>query len=136
MAHFAQLDEDNKVIQIVVINNIDCTDENGIEQEDIGIEFCKKLFGLNTTWKQTSYNGTIRKNYAGVNYQYDVELDAFIAPQPYPSWVLDSTSCKWVSPTPLPDDYGVDLNQKSYTWDENTLTWHAIVNEWQPIAQS
>ena len=136
MAHFAQLDENNVVVQIIVVNNIDCTDGNGIEQEEIGIAFCKNLIGSNTVWKQTSYNNKIRKNYAGVNYRYDEALDAFIAPKPFPSWTLNLDTCKWVSPVPLPEDYGVDLDKKSYTWNENTLTWDAIISEWQPISQS
>lgn len=135
MAHFAQLDDNNKVIQIVVINDIDCTDNNGIEQEEIGINFCKSLFGENTIWKQTSYNNRIRKNYAGVNYFYDEELDAFIPPKPYASWVLDLNTCRWKAPIDLPDDSGVGFNQKSYNWNEETLSWDPIIDDWQPIEE-
>ena len=83
MAHFAQLDENNIVLNVVVVANSDITDENGIEQEKIGIQFLKSLFGEDTNWKQTSYNKNIRKRYAGIEYTYDENLDAFIPPKPY-----------------------------------------------------
>jgi hypothetical protein len=77
---------------------------------------------LGGTWIKTSYNATIRFNYAGVGFSYDSELDAFIAPQPYPSWELDET-CQWQAPTPYPQD------DKMYTWDEETLTWKEVTND-------
>jgi len=98
MAHFAQLDENNVVTQVIVVGNRDCADANGVEKESIGIAFCERLFGGN--WKQTSYNGNIRKNYAGIGYIYDAARNAFIPPQPGADWVLDEDTCQWVNPNP------------------------------------
>ena len=85
MAHFAQLDDNNTVLQVIVVHNNECLDENGNESEAVGVAFCQSLLGGN--WKQTSYNGNMRFNYAGIGYQYDAIRNAFIAPKPYPSWV-------------------------------------------------
>ena len=115
MAHFAQLDENNVVLQVIVVNNSDCLDENGNESEAVGVAFCQSLLGGN--WKQTSYNGNMRKNYAGIGYQYDSTRDAFIPPKPYASWVLNETTCLWDAPTPCPTD------DKMYRWDEPTTSW-------------
>lgn len=116
MAHFAQLDENNIVTQVIVVHDNDCQ-INGVESEDAGVVFCKTLFGANTKWKQTSYNNNIRKNYAGIGYVYDSNRDAFIAPQPFSSWVLDDQTCKWVAPVPYPTDGQV------YFWNEETTSW-------------
>ena len=91
MAHFAEIDSnlDNVVLRVIVIGNEDILDENGEESEALGIAFCKNLFGEETEWVQTSYNNTFRKNYAGAGWMYDEGRDAFIPPQPYPSWTLD-----------------------------------------------
>ena len=115
MAHFAQLDSNNVVTQVIVVGNKDTADANGVEKEHIGAAFCEKLFGGN--WKQTSYNGSIRKNYAGVGYTYNVSLDAFVPPKPYASWVLNNDTAQWDAPTPMPTD------GKKYTWDEATTSW-------------
>lgn len=115
MAHFAQLDENNIVTQVIVVNNSDISDENGNESEAVGVAFCQSLLGGN--WKQTSYNGTICKNYAGIGYQYDSTRDAFIPPKPSASWVLDEESCQWTSPVAYPTD------GKIYQWDEPTTSW-------------
>ena len=115
MAHFAQLDENNVVLQVIVVNNSDCLDGNGNESEDVGVAFCQSLLGGN--WKQTSYNGTIRKNYAGIGYQYDSTRDAFISPKPYASWLLTESTCQWDAPVPCPTD------DKMYRWDEATTSW-------------
>jgi len=115
MAHFAQLDENNVVTQVVVINNNELLD-NGVEREEKGINFCKSIFGSNTVWKQTSYNKSFRKNYAAIGYAYWPSIDAFVALKPYPSWVLDENA-QWQAPVPMPDD------GKSYYWDEATLSW-------------
>ena len=120
MAHFAQLDENNVVTQVIVVRNEDTTDTDGIEKEHIGIAFCQSLFGNNTKWVKTSYNGNIRKNYAGIGYAYDADRDAFIPPQPYDSWVLDETVCRWVAPTPMPTDGQV------YQWNEETTSWENV----------
>jgi hypothetical protein len=115
MAHFAQLNEENLVTQVIVVANQDTADQDGVENEAIGIEFCTNLLG--GTWKQTSYNGNIRKNYAGVGYKYDAALDAFIPPQPFASWTLNNETAQWEAPTPYPTD------DKRYTWDEATTSW-------------
>lgn len=117
MAHFAQLDNQNTVLQVIVIHNNELLD-NGVESEAKGIAFCQSLFP-NTRWAQTSYNGNIRKNYAGVGFLYDPIRDAFIPPKPYPSWVLDEATCRWGAPIPYPTD------GERYVWDEATQTWVA-----------
>lgn len=116
MAHFAQLDENNVVTQVIVVHNNELLD-NGVESEAKGIAFCQSLFGADTTWVQTSYSGSIRKNYAGVGFSYDAQRDAFIPPQPFPSWTLNESTCRWEAPTPYPTD------GKVYRWDEASLSW-------------
>jgi hypothetical protein len=118
MAHFAQLDEKNIVMTIIVVNNSDILDENGIENETIGINFCKKIFGKNTNWVQTSYNNNFRKNYASKGFKYDKILDAFIPPSPFPSWILDKIVCKWKPPIEYPE-----ITDRDFKWDENSLNW-------------
>ena len=116
MAHFALI-KDNNVQQVIVVSNADLTDSDGNEQESLGIAFCHSLFGADGTWMQTSYNGNIRKNFAGTESTYDSTRDAFIAPKPYASWVLNEATCRWEAPTPYPDD------GNSYEWDESTTSW-------------
>jgi len=123
MAHFAELNEQNKVLRVVVISDADTSDENGIENEAIGVAFCKKLFGENTRWIQTSYNARIRKNYAGIGFDYDPVRDCFLAPKPYPSWVLDENSGQWMPPVPAPKD------GKFYDWNEETTSWVEVTLE-------
>lgn len=120
MAHFAQLNNDNQVIQVIVVNNSECLDENGQESEATGVKFCQTLFP-NTVWKQTSYNNKIRKNYAGLGFTYDPNRDAFIPPKPYNSWILDETSCQWQAPVPMPSD------GKIYAWDEDNTSWAEVI---------
>jgi hypothetical protein len=115
MAHFAQLNEENLVTQVIVVANQDTADQDGVENEAIGIEFCTNLLG--GRWVQTSYNANIRKNYAGIGYKYDATLDAFIPPQPFESWTLNEETAQWEAPTPYPTD------DKRYTWDEATTAW-------------
>ena len=115
MAHFAELDENNVVLRVVVVDNKDTSDANGNEVESIGVAFCQKLLGGN--WKQTSYNGNIRKNYAGISYVYDATIDAFVPPKPYPSWVLDTNTAQWQAPVSMPSDGAM------YSWDEATQSW-------------
>jgi hypothetical protein len=119
MAHFAQLDENNVVLQVIVVNNSDCLDGAGNESEAIGVAFCQSLLGGN--WKQTSYNGNMRKNYAGIGYTYDAGRDAFIATKPFASWVLDETICQWQPPVPMP------IDDKRYIWDEATISWVEVI---------
>ena len=130
MAHFAKLDENNVVTQVIVVDNKDITDPHtGQEDEILGIAFCKKLLGGN--WKQTSYNGNSRFRYAGIGYSYNAGLDAFVPPQPYASWTLDNDTADWVSPlgaAPALTDAEVEA-RKYYEWDEdayqedNTTGW-------------
>ena len=114
MAHYCKLDENNIVTEVIVIDNKDTADANGVEKEYIGAAFCERLFG--GTWKQTSYNGNIRKNYAGIGYKYQADIDAFVAPKPYASWTLDANA-QWQAPTAMPTD------GKMYSWNEETQTW-------------
>jgi hypothetical protein len=114
MAHFCKLDENNVVTQVIVVANKDTADANGVEKEYIGAAFCEKLFG--GTWKQTSYNGNFRKNYAGIGYTYNADIDAFVSPKPFPSWVLNNDTAQWEAPVPMPE--GV-----MYSWDEETVSW-------------
>jgi hypothetical protein len=93
MAHFAELDENNKVINLIVVDNNELLDDNGVELENKGINFCVNLFG--GTWVQTSYNATIRKHYAGIGFTYDAALDAFIPPKCHDEAQLDTTTCLW-----------------------------------------
>jgi hypothetical protein len=120
MAHFAELGENNVVLRVIVVDNKDTKDSNGVEVEAIGAEFCRNLLG--GTWKQTSFNSSFRKNYAGVGYTYDSGRDAFIPPRPYPSWTLNEDMCQWQAPTPMPSD------EQPYTWNEDTTSW-VLVNE-------
>lgn len=115
MAHFAQIDGNNIVTQVIVVSNNELLDENGVEQESRGITFCTNLLGGN--WIQTSYNGNIRKNYAGIGYQYDSVRDAFIPPKPFNSWLLNEETCLWEAPVPYPNDGEI------YFWDEETTNW-------------
>ena len=116
MAHFAEI-IDGIVARVVVVNNAD-TARNGVEDGAIGAAFCANLLG--GTWVQTSYNNNIRYNYAGIGYAYDTVRNAFIAPKPYPSWVLDEATCWWVAPVPMPSEGGL------WRWDEATLSWVAL----------
>jgi hypothetical protein len=125
MAYFAQLNEENLVTQVIGVANQEILNEQGQESEQKGIDFCTNLLG--GTWKQTSYNtqagqhalgGTpFRKNYAGIGDTYDEGRDAFIAPKPFASWVLDETTARWKAPVEKPVD------DKIYTWDEATTSW-------------
>lgn len=114
MAHYAQIDANNVVTQVVVIDNKDTADASGVEKEHIGAAFCERLFG--GTWKQTSYNGNIRKNYAGIGYTYRSDIDAFVAPKPFASWILNADA-QWEAPVAMPTD------GQMYTWDEATTSW-------------
>ena len=118
MAHFAEIGLNNTVLQVIVVHNNELLDENGQESEAKGAQFCRNLFG--GTWVQTSYNGKIRKNYAGIGFTYDSARDAFIPPKPYSSWNLDEQTCQWQPPTPMPND------GKIYQWDEATISWKVM----------
>ena len=116
MAHFAKLGTGNIVEQVIVISNDIATTEKA------GSDFINKLYNTRDVWKQTSYNKNIRKNYAGVGYTYYQTRDAFIAPKPYYSWVLNEDTCLWNAPVAYPQD------DNKYTWNEQTLTWIEISN--------
>lgn len=105
MAHFAQINDSNVVIRVIVVPD---------SEEANGANWCASLFG--GRWMQTSYNATIRKNYAGIGYTYDALRDAFIPPQPYPSWVLDEATCRWNAPVPMPPG-------GPWVWDEELEEW-------------
>ena len=107
MAHFAQI-ENNIVTQVLVVDNA---------QEHRGQEFLANDLGLDGTWVQTSYNGNIRKNYAGIGYTYDPERDAFIAPKPFTKWILNEETCRWEAPVAYPTD------DKKYVWNDNQGEW-------------
>ena len=120
MAYFAKLGTGNIVEQVISINNSVITDANGVEQEQLGNDFINKLYNTRDVWKQTSYNNNIRKNYAGIGYHYDQARDAFIAPKPFNSWILNEDTCLWEAPVALPD------TENRYTWNETTTTWDII----------
>ena len=136
MAHFAKLDENNVVTQVIVVDNKDITDPHtGQEDEILGIAFCKKLLGGN--WKQTSYNNNTRVRYAGIGYSYNAALDAFLPPQPHASWTLDNDTADWVSPlgaAPALTDAEVEA-YSYYRWNEdayqadNTTGWELVTSE-------
>ena len=131
MAHFCQLDENNVVTQVIVVANEDTSDANGVESEEIGVAFCKKLLGADTNWKQTSYNNSFRVRYAGIGYSFSEELNAFIPPKPWPSFVLNEETADWVSPLgAAPELTEEEIASRSfYRWDEdayqadNTTGW-------------
>ena len=117
MAHFAKLGTGNIIESVISINNYVITDSNGIEQEQLGVDFINKLYNTRDVWKQTSYNNNIRKNYAGIGFHYDQARDAFIAPKPFNSWILNEDTCRWESPIPYPQD------NNRYNWNEQTKSW-------------
>jgi hypothetical protein len=120
MAHFAKLDNNNIVLAVHSVNN-DVITIDGVESEVKGIEFLINLHN-HEYWRQTSYNGNFRKNYAGIGYTYDVDRDAFIAPKPYESWILNEDTCQWESPIPYPND------GKFYVWSESDQQWTEVIN--------
>jgi hypothetical protein len=128
MAHFAEIDDLNTVLRVLVVDDKDTQDNNGTEVEAIGAKYLSDGFG--GVWKQTSYNTTgnvhnlggtpFRKNYAGIGYTYDETRDAFIPPKPFDSWTLNEHTCEWDAPEPYPDD------SKIYKWNEDTTSWEPI----------
>ena len=114
MAYFAQLDEVGTVVQVIAISNDDAPDPAPEHAEPLGQAFIASL-GLEGEWRQTSYNASFRKAYAGIGWRYEADADVFIAPQPYPSWTLDANH-DWQAPTPMPAE-------GMWTWDEATLSW-------------
>lgn len=146
MASFAKLDNNNIVIAVLSISNKVIKDKNEVEQEILGVEFLKSLYGQDTNWKQTSYNTNggvhslgetpFRKNYAGIGYIYDEIRNAFIPPktiykgQVCNSWILNENTCKYECPVAFPETYNLnlkkingELRKDTYSWNEETLTW-------------
>ena len=138
MAHFAQLDSNNVVTQVIVVSNDDTSDNNGVESESIGVAFCQQLLGADTNWKQTSYNNNMRGNYAGIGYTYMSNVatlgvgstDVFIPQQPYASWTISTSAAQWEAPITQPTLTDDQIAARSYyTWDEsayqadNTTGW-------------
>ena len=121
MASFAKIGLNNKVIEVQSVVNEVLHDSNGVEQEAIGIDFLTKLTGW-SIWVQTSYNNNFRKNHAGIGMTYDEDRDAFIAPKPYASWILNETTCIWEAPVAMPED------DNMYTWNETTTSWDLVDN--------
>ena len=127
MAHFAKLDANNIVTQVIVVDNDEVKDGNGDEVESIGVAFCQKIFGADTTWKQTSYNNNFRGNYAGIGATYMTNVqtlgvastDIFIGNQPYASWGIGKTTADWISPLPQPGLTTTQIaNNQYYKWNE------------------
>jgi hypothetical protein len=129
MASFAKIGLNSKVIEVLSLHNNVLKDSNGVEQENIGIDFLTKLTGY-PVWKQTSYNthggvhdngGTpLRKNHAGIGMTYDEDRDAFIPKKPFNSWILNETTCLWESPIPYPQD------NNRYNWNEQNQSWDIV----------
>lgn len=120
MAHFAKLDENNVVTEVIVVSNVELNDLPFPESEPIGVQFCKLLYGPLTNWKQTSYNGNFRKQFAGIGGTYSEVGDVFVLSKPvrFPSWVLNS-NYDWVPPIPRPND-------NVYIWNESTVSWDVV----------
>jgi len=118
MAHFAEINTENIVTRVVVVDN-NVIIVNGQESEQEGMIFLQGLYG-GGTWIQTSYNGTIRKNYAGIGFTYDSDRDAFIPPRPFQSWTLNEETCLWVPPVEMP------INENTYSWNEDTQQWEQL----------
>jgi hypothetical protein len=136
MASFAKIGLNSKVIEVLSVNNEVLKDSNGIEQENIGIDFLTKLTGW-AIWKQTSYNthggvhnnnGTpLRKNHAGIGMIYDETRDAFISPKPFNSWILNEETCIWESPVSIPT---TELEENEYySWNESIINWEIKTKE-------
>jgi hypothetical protein len=117
MAYFCKLDDNDVVIDVHALNNIEMLTAEGVESEDMGKAFFIRWSNGHSKWVQTSYNGTIRKNYAGIGYTYDRVRDAFIPHKPFPSWTLVEDTCQWQAPVAMPTD------DKIYVWDEATTNW-------------
>ena len=138
MASFAKIGLNSKVIEVVSVHNNELLDSNGVEQENIGINFLTILTGW-SIWKQTSYNtyggvhnlgGTpFRKNHAGIGYTYDEDRNAFIPKKPFNSWILNETTCQWEAPVARPELTQEQINNKSYyNWNETTTSWDFVDN--------
>ena len=131
MAHFAQLDDNNVVTQVIVVGDSDTADNDGVESEGIGVGFCQKSFGASTNWKQTSYNANMRGNYAGIGYTYMTNVatlgvgstDIFISQKPHNSWSVGVTTATWYPPANPGDAPAITDDEltagKYYAWNES-----------------
>jgi hypothetical protein len=148
MAHYAKLGINSKVIGVEVVADADCQDSNGNEDEAVGVQFLENIHGW-PLWKKTSYNTrggkhyqadgsessdqskAFRKNYAAIGYTYDEDRDAFYAPKPYNSWVLNETTCAWDAPVTYPSvtEYGDPAKGYRISWDESNTRWIAADQE-------
>lgn len=117
MAHFARVNKDWVVEEVIVVNNDILLNEQGLECDWLGEQFCQSLYGAHTKWIQTSYNGNKYKNFAGIGFTFDPCRNAFIPPRPFPSWVLDEAACLWEAPATHPADGLL------YAWDEGSVSW-------------
>ena len=120
MAYFAKIGLNYKVLEVLAVDDKDTADENGQEVEQLGIDYLKNLDGY-PYWVQTSFNNNIRKNYAGIGFRYDEDLDAFIPPKTFSSWSLNEETCQWEAPTPYPGDADTE-----YMWDEEVQDWQLL----------
>jgi hypothetical protein len=119
MAHFAEIDANNVVTRVIVVSNDDCAGGDYPDSDAPGATFCHNLLG--GTWKQTSYNNNFRKRYAGIGYTFRADLDAFVAPQPYPSWTLNEETADWEAPVARPAEGMWTWDEANQEWDEVTL---------------
>lgn len=124
MAHFAEIDENNLVLRVLVVDNENVLDENGNENEQVGIKFLQNIFGLDTRWVQTSYNGNFRYRYAGIEMIYDENLDVFLPPKIYQSWILNNETYDWDPPINEPELTEEQKSQRGYyEWNEDIIDW-------------
>jgi hypothetical protein len=139
MAHFAKLDDDNTVLNVEVVDNSVLDPNNtGTEDESLGVTFLTNIHGW-TNWKQTSYNNSFRKQFAGKNYKYDATKDKFITLKPHTSWTLDSND-DWQAPVAFPTDleFGDPVRYRIPLWNERLLRWddNASTQHWDPTTSS
>lgn len=120
MAHFAQINENNIVEQVLVVPD---------EQQHRGNDYLSIDLGLGGLWVQTSYNGTVRKMFAGIGYTYNQDLDVFLPPKPYPSWIIDPIEKIWISPIERP----IEVEGKVYIWNEENQNW--VIEDLPPTIQ-
>ena len=128
MAHFAKMNGD-EVVEVIVVSNDTLDNLSFPESEPVGIQFLHELYQNNDVWLQTSYNRSFRGNYAGMGFTYRSDIDQFIPPQPYPSWIYDPITAMWEPPIPKP--YPAPKGY-IYVWNEETLSWDLIP---RPVVQ-
>ena len=122
MKYFAKIELNNKVTQVLTIDDSVLKDANGNEHESLGVAFLTELTKW-PIWKETWRDESQRKHFAGIGFTYDEERNAFIGPQPFPSWTLNEDTCDWNPPTPFPE---IGPDKKKYKWHEETISWEEI----------